>query len=65
MKPAVVALCLWVMVPALARADGLVDFSADSSNDSLLTVFPNWKLAKAADFVVEVCDDLSCAPDTN
>jgi len=60
-----VALCLWMMEAPLARADGLVDFSADSTDDTLVTVFPNWRLAKAADFAIEVCDDLSCAPDTN
>ena len=58
-----VALCLWV--PAVAPADGVIDFAADASTDSLFTYFPNWRLAKAADFVVEICDDISCAPDTN
>ena len=60
-----VAVCLGVMVAPPVRADGLVDLSADSSADSLLTFFPNWKMAKAADFTIEVCDDLACAPDTN
>ncbi len=48
-----------------ARADGLVDISADSTTDTLLTYFPNWRNAKAADFDVFICDDTTCAPDTN
>ena len=58
----VLALGMW---SATAKADGLIDISADSTTDTLLTYFPNWKLAKAADFDVDICDDTTCAPDTN
>ena len=60
-----VALCLWMLETPPARADGLVDFAVNTIDDTLVTYFPNWKMAKAADFVFEVCDDLSCAPDTD
>jgi len=60
------ALCLWVMKAPPACADGVVWITADATTDSLVTYFPNWRMAKAADFFVEICSDIDCpAPDDN
>jgi len=60
MNSLAIAMCLWAVLVPSARADGMVDISADSTQDTLMTYFPNWRMAKAADFTIEICDDLSC-----
>jgi uncharacterized repeat protein (TIGR01451 family) len=57
---AAVAAALALACPVPSAADGLLDLTPLTANDTLTTLFPNWTQALAAQFSLQVCSDTLC-----